>query len=182
MESSQPKVQPRSHICTPGNVKEWTHTFPSELPVWELESLWSFEYSKRYFNNQISLDQRVLYTIEKLLKLRCLKWACITHLSTCNTSYSQNKGQELKCQFDFRPLKIKNRPEIHVCNRRATYHWKALNVVYNFALDLASIKKIFTRNYGPPKFWESQFQKNWDSRPPSWESWDKMTLGCNPHG
>jgi hypothetical protein len=58
------------------------HTLPSGLPLSELESLWSLEYSKRYFRNQNSLDQRIHYTIEKLLKHKCLKWASTTHLST----------------------------------------------------------------------------------------------------
>ncbi len=31
---------------------------------------------------QNPLDWRVPYIIEKLLELRCLKWACMTHLST----------------------------------------------------------------------------------------------------
>jgi hypothetical protein len=28
------------------NVKEWAHTFPSGFPLWELESQWTFEFSK----------------------------------------------------------------------------------------------------------------------------------------
>ncbi len=35
--------------------------------------------------------------------------------------------------------------------------------------------KVCTQNYGPPKLWESQFQKIWESR-------DKMTFGCWPYG
>ncbi len=62
----------------------------------------------------------MIYNIGKLLKHRCLKWACIIHLSTYDTSYGQKKGWELKCQFDFRSLKIENRFELHVCKRCAT--------------------------------------------------------------
>jgi hypothetical protein len=57
-----------------------------------------------------------------------------------------------KCQFDFRPLKIKNRLEIHACRWHATYIWKALDKGYNFALD-----QLGTRSYGLPKCHESQF-------------------------
>jgi hypothetical protein len=33
-----------------------------------------------WFRNKKSLDWKVPYIIGKLLKLRCLKWACMTHL------------------------------------------------------------------------------------------------------
>jgi len=46
------------------------------------------------------MDWEVFYTIEKLLKYRCLKWAHMTHLDIWNTSYGQKKGQESNWQFD----------------------------------------------------------------------------------
>ncbi len=49
------------------------------------------------------------------------------HLSIYNTSYGQKKSRELKCQFDSRPLKIKNCPKLSACRWRATYRWKALD-------------------------------------------------------
>jgi len=64
------------------NVKEWTPTFPSEFPLWELESQWTFEFLEGDFRGQKSLDWKIPYTIEKFLKLRCLKWARMTHLGT----------------------------------------------------------------------------------------------------
>jgi hypothetical protein len=39
----------------------------------------------------------VPYIIEKLLELRCLKWAHIAHLDIWNISYGQKKGQESNC-------------------------------------------------------------------------------------
>jgi len=60
------------------------------------------------------------YIIRKLLKFRCLKWACMTHLDICNTSYGQKKGQESNGQFDSRPLKVGNRPDFLECKWRAT--------------------------------------------------------------
>jgi hypothetical protein len=108
------KCKPESHFCTPRNVREWTHTLPNGLPLWELESLWSPKSSKKYFRGQNSLDQKVPYTIEKLLKRKCPKWACMTHLSTLNTSYGQKKGWESKCQFDSYSLKVCNCPKINV--------------------------------------------------------------------
>jgi hypothetical protein len=69
------------------SVREWTLTLASGLPLGELESQWTLEFSEGDFKGQNSLDWKVLYIIEKLLKRRCLKWACMTHLSTQNISY-----------------------------------------------------------------------------------------------
>jgi len=89
-----------------------------------------------------SLDWWLPYTIGNFLKLKCLKWARITHLNTYNTSYGWKKGQKSKCQFDSRPLKIRNRPDLLMCRWCATYHWKALNENYNFASHLTLIESI----------------------------------------
>jgi hypothetical protein len=67
------------------SVREWTLTLPKELPLWELESWWIPKCSKRDYKGQNPMDRRVLYTIGKLLKQRCLKWAYITHLDIWNT-------------------------------------------------------------------------------------------------
>jgi hypothetical protein len=50
-------------------------------------------------------------------------------------NYEQKKGHE----SNSRPLKVKNRPDFLVFRRRATYHWKALNEGYTFALDHIAI-------------------------------------------
>jgi hypothetical protein len=62
------------------SVREWTPTLPSELPLWELESQWVFEFLKGNYRGQNSLDWQVFYIIEKILERRCLKWTCMTHL------------------------------------------------------------------------------------------------------
>jgi len=89
------------------------------------------------------MDCGVLYTIEKLLKRKYLKWAHISHLDIGNTSYVQKKGRESNSResasFDSQPLKVGNRPEILGCGERATYPWKGLNEIYNFALDRIAI-------------------------------------------
>jgi hypothetical protein len=76
------------------SVREKTLTFPSELPCWELESWWTPECSESDCKGQNPMFQKFLHTIEKLLKRRCLKWACITHLDIWNTRYGQKKGLE----------------------------------------------------------------------------------------
>jgi hypothetical protein len=60
------------------SVREWTLTLPSELPLWELESLWSSEPSRSDCKGQNSLNWKVIYIIGKLLKRTCLKWARMT--------------------------------------------------------------------------------------------------------
>jgi hypothetical protein len=131
------------------SVREWTFTLASELPFWELESQWTPEFSEGNWRGQNSLDWRVIYIIEKILERRFLKWACMTHLDTWNTSYSQKKGRESNCQFDSGPLKVKNRPDLLMCRWCATYHWKDLNDCYNFALDLISIRGLNTKLWAP---------------------------------
>ncbi len=64
---------------------------------------------------------------------------CMTHLGSWNISYGQKKGRESNCQFDFRSLKVWNRPDFLACNWRATYRWKDLDKGYTFSLDLTSI-------------------------------------------
>jgi hypothetical protein len=54
-----------------------------------------FEPSKNDYRGQKPLDWDVPYVIEKLLELRCLKWALMTHLNTSNISYGQKKGPDL---------------------------------------------------------------------------------------
>ncbi len=137
-----------SNLMLPGmqnNVREWTLTLPSEPSFWELESRWIPKFSKGDFKGQNPLDGKVLYIIENLLKLICLKWACMTHLDIWNTSYGQKKGRESNWQFDFQPLKVKNRLDFLMCKWHATYCWKALDKGYNCFLDLISIRGLHTK-------------------------------------
>jgi len=76
------------------SAKEWTLTLPRQLPLGELESRWTPKSLGSNYRGQNPLDSRVLYIIGYLLKRRCLKWACMTHLDIWNTSYGQKKGRE----------------------------------------------------------------------------------------
>jgi hypothetical protein len=87
----------------------------------------------------------VPYIIGKLLELRCLKWARITHLDIWNTSYGQKKGRESNWQFDSWPLKVVNWPNFLACRWCATYCWKDLNEGYKFSLDLISIRGLHAK-------------------------------------
>ncbi len=49
------------------NVRDWTHTLPSGLPLWELESRWTLESLEGNFTSQNSLDWKITYVIGKIL-------------------------------------------------------------------------------------------------------------------
>ncbi len=129
-------------------MREWTLTLPRQLPLWEMESRWTPKTSESNFRGQNPMDCGVLYIMRKLLKRKCLKWARIAHSDLWSTSYGQKKGRESNCQFDSRPQKVRNRPDLLNCRGRATYHWKALDKNYNFALDRTSIGGSFAKLWG----------------------------------
>jgi hypothetical protein len=133
-------------------MREWTLTLPRQLPLWEVESRWTSETSESDCRGQTSMDWDVIYIIGKLLKLRYLKWARIAHLDIWNTSYGQKKGQESNSResasFDSRPLKVGNRPEILGCREHATYRWKGLDEIYNFASDRITIRGLLAKLWG----------------------------------
>jgi len=131
------------------SVREWTFTLPRKLSLWELESWWILEYLESDRKGQKPNGLGRFFTIENILEHRCLKWACMTHLDIRNTSYGEKKGRELNWQFDFRPLKVKNRPDFFMCKWRATYIWKAFDEGYNFVLDLISIEGLHAKLWTP---------------------------------
>jgi len=112
--------------------KEDSHSQVS-FPFWELESRWTFERSESNFRGRNTSHWGVIYTIGKLLKCRCLKWARMTYWDICNTSYGKKKG---------RPQKVGNRLDFHVCRWSAIHRWKALDESYNFALNFIPIKGL----------------------------------------
>jgi hypothetical protein len=113
-----------------------THT----LKIGEMESSGTPENSKDDLRGQISSPWHVPYINGKLLKRRYPKWPRIAHSDICSPSYGQKKGWESKCQFDSRPLKVRNRPFPDVASRSATRRWKALDESYNFGLELVLIR------------------------------------------
>jgi len=92
---------------------KWTPTLGVGVPM----NSWIF---RGDYKGQNSSDWRISYTIEKILRHKCLKWDCMTHLNISYISYGQKKGWKSKCQFDFRPLKIRNRLDLLVCMWRVT--------------------------------------------------------------
>jgi hypothetical protein len=118
-------------------------------PNWELESQWTPETLESDCKGQNPSPWKVVYIVGKLLKRRCPKWACVTHLDICNTSYGQKKGRESNWQFDYRPRKVENQPDSLTHMWHATCRWKDLDKGYNVDLYIISIgglhKKLWTR-------------------------------------
>ncbi len=123
--------------------------------------------------SQNSLDWKVPYTIRNFLRFKCLKWACMIHLNTYNTSYGPKKGQKSKCQFDSWPLKVRNCLELHAYRGHATYLGKFLTRVITFFLNHTSIggrhKKLWA-------FKMARVSILGISRFFTWESWKKWHL------
>ncbi len=74
----------------------------------------------------------------------------MSHLDICSPSYGQKKGRESNCQFDSRPEKVGDRPDLLGYRQRVTYCWKGLDEIYNFALDRIFIGGLLT------KLWRSK--------------------------
>jgi hypothetical protein len=110
-----------------GRVWEWTLTLPSELPFWELEFRWSPKFLENDCKGQNPSHWRVFYIIGKLLKHRCLKWACVTHLDIWSTSYGQRKAksQNVSLTLDhkksgFDPIRLHSGGVRHVVGKLST--------------------------------------------------------------
>jgi hypothetical protein len=122
-------------------------------PKWGYDRTWESagtpETSEFDCKGQNTSPWAVLYIIEKLSKLRCRKWARMSHLDVYSTSYGKKKGRESNWQFDSRPLKVGNRPDPGACKWSAIHRWKALDESYKFASDLIPIgglsKKLWLR-------------------------------------
>jgi hypothetical protein len=55
---------------------------------------------------------------------------------------------ESNCQFDSRPQKVGNWPDLLSYRGRDTYCWKALDESYNFALDRIAIRGLLVKLWG----------------------------------
>ncbi len=83
LQECRTRRRPRRHILLPRMQKsgrKWTLTLPRQLSLGELESIRTPKSLRSNCKGQNPLDWRVFYTIGKILKLKCQKWAHITHL------------------------------------------------------------------------------------------------------
>ncbi len=123
------------HNPTLAKCDDETHT----PKVGDLESSRTLENSELDCRGQNTSHWSVLSIIEKVLKCRCPKWPCMSHLDICSSSYGQKKGRESNWQFDSWPLKVRNRPDPDVCKKSATWRWKAIKESYKIGSDLVPI-------------------------------------------
>ncbi len=80
-------------LCRNSTLEEWEDDSRTpELGTWE--SIGTPETSEFDFRGQNTSHWSVLYIIEKLSKFRCRKWACMSNLDICSTSYVKKKGRE----------------------------------------------------------------------------------------
>jgi hypothetical protein len=142
-------MNPRTHKWTPmlgvwvpkcrnPTLEEWKDdSLPPKMGTRESPETPKISEFDRKGQNTSHCD--VFYIIEKLPKCKCRKWARMNHLDICRTNYDKKKGRESNWQFDSRPPKVRNRPNLGVCRWSATHRWKAFDEGYNFSLDLIAI-------------------------------------------
>jgi hypothetical protein len=154
-------------------VWKWRLTLPNELPFWELESQWTLEPLKSNCKGQNTSHWRVLYIIEKLLKFRCLKWACMTHLDIYNTSYGKKKGQESKLAIWLPTTKSQESTQLPcvqvACNRPLESFGRELQLCFRHHPNRRSEHEVIAL--------QSCRSSNLGSfKTPLWESKDKKTI------
>jgi hypothetical protein len=134
----------------------------------------TLETSEFDYKGQNTSHWGVIYIIGKLLKCRCLKWARMTHLDICNTSYGKKKGRESNCQFDSLPRKVGNRPKlVHASGVRTSLEssQQELKLCIRPHPDQRLERGIIV-----PQSCESPNLGSF--RIPPWESRDKKPFGC----
>jgi hypothetical protein len=157
-------MQLGNHIHIPKSVGECEGMNP-QTPKWTLTLGVGIlmDFLKSDLKNQNSLIWGLPYTIENLLRHRCLKRGCIIHLSIYSTSYGRKKGQDSKCQFDSWPLKV-GIALICVRASRMPHIVEKFSTRITTLLQTSSQSKVCIRNYGRQKWLESQFWEFWDSQ------------------
>jgi hypothetical protein len=120
-----------------GQVWGWSPTLGKS---WDLESYGTPECLELDSKGKNISHWGVLGVIGKVLKRRYRKWPRIGNSDICSPSYGQKKDRESNWQFDFRPLKVWNRPLPNVGFGIATRRWKDLDEGYNFGWDLVAIQ------------------------------------------
>jgi hypothetical protein len=104
---------------------------PTLGKVGDLESSETLECLELDSKTQNTSHWSVLGVIGKVLKRRYRKWPRIGHVDIFSSSHGQKKGRESNWQFDFRPLKVENRPLPDILFESATWRWKDLEEGYN---------------------------------------------------
>jgi len=140
----------------------WSYWISAATPLWgkcedetctpkseNLESPGTPAISELGCKDQNTSSWDVFYAVRKALKCRCRKWPRMSHSDIYNMNYGRKKGRKSNWQFDSRPQKIKNRPDLGVRKWSATHRWKSLEESYKFALDLIPIRGLSWELWAP---------------------------------
>jgi hypothetical protein len=137
-----------------GECENWTFTLPSELPLWELESRWIFEFLendcrgvKTHWIEEFLIPLEISWNLDVWNGLAWPIWTSETQIM------AKRKAESQIWQFDSRPIKCWNRLNFLMWRWCATYRWKALDKVYKFSSHLISIGGFHTKLW-PCKFAE----------------------------
>ncbi len=159
----------------------WRFTLPSEPPCWELSPS-GLPTLKSDYKSQDASHWRILYIIGKLLKCRCLKWARMTHLNICNTSYGKKKGREsiwVKLAVWLPTMKSQESTRLScvqvACNTPLESYWQELHLCFRPHPNWRSKQEVIApQSRGSPN--PGSFGTS------IWESRDKKSFGCNLRG
>jgi len=152
---------------------------PNALPLLELHFCKSCKSLKSWLERQTSTKLGPQDTIKKFLKHRFLRCPCIVHLNLICMSYDFKKRQESNSHQieilipDHKSLENKGQMSF---DWGVIYTFKKIFLrairYYPFILKIDLIWKI----YEHPRFWDI---KSLNFGTPTWNSWGKVTLGCN---
>jgi hypothetical protein len=123
-------------------VKEWTLTLPSEPPLSELKSRWTPKFSGKDCKGQNSLNWNVIETWMSKVG----QHHPFGHLKH---KLWPKERSEVKLTIWLSTTKSQESTNFLMCMWHVTYHWKAFDEGYNFALDLISIRGFHTKLWGP---------------------------------
>jgi hypothetical protein len=173
------RVQARRGPWVCKKMWEWTLTLPNELPFWELESRWTPKTLGSDCKGQKPLPWGILYIIGNLLKCRYPKWAHMTHLDICNTSYGQKKADSQigSSTFDHEKLGI---DPIPLRASGVQYDVRKLSTRVITLVQTLSQSKVCTRSYSPAKLRDSQPWQFRDSH--LGVPGQKKPFGCHSRG
>jgi hypothetical protein len=129
------------------------------------ESAETPETSEFDYRGQNTSHWGVLYIIGKLLKCRCRKWARMSHLNICSTSYGKKK-RITNSRESIRPQCVQVE-----CGTPLESSQRKLQVCFRPHPNRRSRQRVMTSQSGG--------SPNWDSfETPLWESQDKKPFGC----
>jgi hypothetical protein len=100
-------------------------------------------------------------------------------LDICSTSYGKKKGRKSNCQFDSRPLKVGNRPDLRCVqgefNKPLESSQRELQLYFKPRPNQRSEQRVIVLQ-------SCRSPNHGSFRTPLWESQDKKSFGCGCHG